>query len=107
MLAVSPTLLTRFQLASTALTVTLRGVPAVWANGVPSLPVVVPGAAVSPGVSNCSLAKVLALTEMAGLVEDGYDGWVESEAVTGALPPGLSVPLRFLVPPTSAPFAGT
>ena len=41
--------LTRFQFASTALTVTLNAPPAVCAVGVPVLPVAVPGAAVSPG----------------------------------------------------------
>jgi hypothetical protein len=46
---------TRFQLASTALTVTLNGTPADWVSGVPVLPVTVPGAAVSPGTSNWSL----------------------------------------------------
>src|SRR6266851_5167056 len=44
--------LTRFQLASTALTVTLNGVPAVSTEGVPVLPAADPGAAVSPGTSN-------------------------------------------------------
>ena len=42
-------IVTRFQLASTALTVTLKALPAVWAEGVPVLPVALPGAAVSPG----------------------------------------------------------
>jgi hypothetical protein len=46
---VSVTVVTVFQLASTALTVTLNGVPEVCAVGVPVLPVAVPGAAVSPG----------------------------------------------------------
>ena len=44
--------LTRFQLASTALTVTLKAVPAVCGSGVPVLPLAVPGAAVSPGTSS-------------------------------------------------------
>jgi len=43
-----------FQFASTALTVTVKTVPAVCAAGVPVLPVVVPGAAVSPGSRICS-----------------------------------------------------
>src|SRR5947199_10749576 len=46
---VSLTVLTTFQLASTAFTVTLNAVPAVRALGVPVLPVAVPGAPVSPG----------------------------------------------------------
>src|SRR5438034_1004189 len=45
---VSPTVLTTFQLASTALTVTLKNVQAVWALGVPVLPVALPGEAASP-----------------------------------------------------------
>jgi len=54
--------LTTFQLASTALTTTLKAVPAVCAEGVPVFPAVVPGAAVSPGASNCSLTNVPELT---------------------------------------------
>src|SRR5436305_8074664 len=55
-------LLTRFQLASTALTVALNAAPAAWAVGVPVLPVAVPGAAVSPGTSNCSFTNAAAVT---------------------------------------------
>lgn len=44
----SVTELTRFQLASTALTVALKGLPAVCVVGLPVLPVVLPGEAVSP-----------------------------------------------------------
>src|SRR2546428_720458 len=40
---------TRFQLESTALTVTVKAAPAICPEGVPLLPVAVPGAAVSPG----------------------------------------------------------
>src|SRR5437899_10489652 len=61
--------LTTFQLASTALTVTVKAVPAVCADGVPVLPATLPGEAVSPGVSSCSLAKAPMFTVMAGLVE--------------------------------------
>src|SRR5262245_1466986 len=43
---VSATVVTGFQLASTALTVTLKGVPATWAVGVPVFPVALPGAAI-------------------------------------------------------------
>src|SRR5439155_1627414 len=42
--------LTTFQLASTALTVTLKDVPAVRAVAEPVFPELVPGAAVSPGI---------------------------------------------------------
>ena len=61
---VSPTVLTRFQFASTALTVTLNAAPAVRAVGVPVLPVAVPGAAVSPGARSWSLVKAPGLTTM-------------------------------------------
>ena len=63
---------TGFQFASTALTVTLNGVPAVWADGVPVLPVAVPGAAVSPGSRIWSFANAPALTVVAGLVFGGH-----------------------------------
>ena len=59
------------QFASTALTVTVRAVPAVWAVGVPVFPLAVPGAAVSPGTNNCSFVKAPALIvklELAGPV---------------------------------------
>ena len=52
----------RFQFASTALTVTLKAVPAVCALAVPLLPVAVPAAALSPGIRTCSLAKAPAFT---------------------------------------------
>jgi hypothetical protein len=53
---------TTFQLASTPFTIALNAVPAVWAVGVPVLPVVEPGAAVSPGNNICSLFSAPALT---------------------------------------------
>ena len=59
---------TGFQLASTALTVTLKLLPAVWAVGVPVLPVAVPGAAVSPGIRIWSFVNAPALIVVAGLV---------------------------------------
>src|SRR5947208_1913340 len=65
---VSVTLVTRFQLASTALTVTLKAVPAVRDVGVPVLPVALPGEAVSPGARICSLVNAPTLTVMGGLV---------------------------------------
>src|SRR5207249_10364482 len=58
----SAAVLTTFQLASTALTVTVKAVPAVRAVGVPVLPVAVPGTAVSPGASNCSFTNAPAAT---------------------------------------------
>src|SRR5437899_2270286 len=54
--------LTTFQLASTALTVTVKAVPAACGEGVPVLPLAVPGAAVSPGAKICNLANAPALT---------------------------------------------
>src|SRR5205823_1741808 len=65
---VSVAVVTVFQLASTALTVRLKGVAAVCAVGVPVLPVLVPGAAVSPGRRICNLANAPGLTVMDGLV---------------------------------------
>jgi len=70
-LEVMPTVwfvLTTFQFTSTALTVTLNAVPAVRAVGVPVLPVEVPGAAVSPGTSNCSFTNGPLLIVMEELV---------------------------------------
>ena len=65
---VSTTVLIRFQKSSTARTVTLNAVPAVRTVGEPVLPVIVPGAAVSPGTSNCSLANAAGFTVKEGLV---------------------------------------
>src|SRR5260370_15323587 len=48
---------TTFQFESTALTVTLKAVPAVCATGTPVLPLAVAGAAGSPGARSCSFAK--------------------------------------------------
>ena len=58
----SLTLVSTFQLASTALTVTLNAVLASCATGVPVLPLAVPAAAVSPGTNSCSLVNGPALT---------------------------------------------
>ena len=62
--------LTRFQFASTALTVTVRAVPAVCAVGVPVLPLADPGAAVSPGISSCSLENAPAITVIDALEDE-------------------------------------
>ena len=99
--------LTTFQLASTALTVTLNAVPAVSAVGLPVLPVELPGDAVSPGTSSCSLANTAGLTGMAELVLMAIAVWVTFEAVTVWLPAVLKMtPLvKVLVPPTSAALA--
>src|ERR1051325_9821895 len=60
--------LTRFQRAPTAFTVTLNGADTACVAGRPVLPVTVPGTEVSPGVRTCSLTKEPGLTVMAGLV---------------------------------------
>src|SRR5205823_12093997 len=49
--------LIKFQFASTEFTVTLNDVPAVWPSGVPVLPLLLPGEALSPGTSNCNFEK--------------------------------------------------
>src|SRR6185436_12189695 len=61
---VSLTVLTRFQKASAALTVTAKELPTIWALGVPVLPLRLPGAALSPGTSNCNWVKAAGLTRM-------------------------------------------
>ena len=68
---VSVTELTTFQFASTAFTVTLNAVPAARDVGVPVLPAVEPGAAVSPGSRICSFVNAPGLTVVAGLVLGG------------------------------------
>jgi len=99
---------TTFQLASTALT-TLPfriALPAVSAVGVPVLPVVVPGAAVSPGNRSCNFVTAPALTTIEGLVELWIAGVVRSLAVTVALPAVLNVMLKVAVPLVKAALAG-
>src|SRR5260370_40837535 len=94
--AVSVIVPTRFQLASTALTVTLNGVSAVSAVGVQVLPVVLPGEAVSPGTNSCSFVKAPAFTvtlavvypvnpvALAGIVRVPADFKVESDKLAAA-----------------------
>src|SRR5205823_4816320 len=98
--------LTTFQLASTALTVRLKNVKALWALGVPILPVPVPGAALSPGTSNCSLVNAPGLTVKEGLVLAVMPAWMVSEAVTVLVPAVFAVTLKVLVPLTRAALAG-
>ena len=59
---------TGFQWASVAMTVTVKAVCAVWADGVPVRPVGEPGAAVSPGTTTSSRSKAPAATAMLPLV---------------------------------------
>src|SRR5712691_6814361 len=94
---VSVTEPTRFQLASTALTVTLNGASAVSAVGVPVLPVAVPGEAVSPGINSCSFAKAPAFTVTLAVV---YPVNPVALAVMVRVPAVLKVKLdRAAVPP--------
>jgi len=102
--AVSMTEFTRFQFASTALTVTLKAVPAFCAFGVPVLPDAVPGTAVSPGNNSCNFTKLPARTVRAVLVLEALLPSVTSLAVTVWLPAVFSVALKFCVPDTSAAF---
>ena len=105
--AVSVALVTRFQLASTALTVTLKAAPAVCADGAPVLPVALPGEAVSPGTNSCSLVNVATLTAIAGLVLAVMPVLVRSDAVTVLVPAVLSVTLKLCVPATNAALLGS
>jgi len=98
--------LIRFQFTSTALTVTLKAVPAVCAVGAPVLPLAVPGAAVSPGARICSFAKAPAVTAINGLVFAVLLPSLTSVAVIVKLPTVLNVTLNVLVPATKKPFAG-
>jgi len=99
--------LIKFQLASTALTVTAKAVPAVCPAGAPVLPAGVPGAVVSPGVSNCNLANAPALIVIGGLVLTGFVPSLLSMAVTVQTPAVRLVMLNDLVPETNAVLAGS
>src|SRR5260370_21014538 len=90
----SVALVSRFQLASTALTVTLKAVPAVCAMAAPVLPVALPGAAVSPGARTCSFARVPMFTPIAGLVFAVMPECVMSDAVIVPVPAVLRVMLQ-------------
>ena len=98
--------LTTFQFASTELTVTLKAVPAVCAEGVPALPATVPGAAVSPGIRICILVWPPGLIVMEGLVFAVLVPSLMSVAVTVAVPAVLSVTAKVFVPATNTALAG-
>jgi len=101
-------ILIRFQQSSTARMATLNAPPAVCAVGVPVLPVVVPGAAVSPGSKTCSFVKAPRFTVMPGLVLAVLEPSLMSVAVIvrcGA-PAVRKVTLNAWVPPIKAAFAG-
>src|SRR6185503_10260615 len=106
MLTTSVTVVTRFQSASTALTVTLNAVPAVWALGLPVLPVALPGEAVSPGTRICNLLNAPAFTVIGGLVFGLRAPLLMSVEVTVQLPAVFSVTLKVRVPAANAAFAG-
>src|SRR5205814_819260 len=72
-------LLTTFQSASTALTVTLNAAPAVCAVGVPVLPLALPADAVSPGIRSCSFVNAPGTTVNAELVPEVFVASVTSE----------------------------
>ena len=103
---VSAIVLTRFQFTSTALTVTLKGVPAACALGVPALPLIVPGMAVSPGTNNWSLVKAPALTVIKGVVLALLVPSVIFVAVTVRVPEVLKVTAKVCVPPAKGALAG-
>src|SRR5438132_13864791 len=107
MATLSIAVLTRFQLASTALTVTVKAAPAVWAAGVPVLPVELPGDAVSPGTSSCSLVNGPGLIVMTGLVLAVLVPSVMSVAVMVQLPEVRFVKLKLFDPLTSDDWPGT
>src|SRR5438094_1224868 len=98
--------LTTFQFASTAFTVTLNAVPAVCAFGVPVLPVMLPGAATSPGASNCSLTNAPALTLMEELIPGVLAPSLISLAVTVRVPVLFNVILKVRLPAASAALGG-
>src|SRR5216684_4235939 len=104
---VSLIVLTTFQFASTAFTVTLNAVPAVCALGVPVLPVAEPGAEVWPGANNCSFTNPAALTVIEELVFAVFVPSVTSVAVTVRVPALLQVMLKVWVPPLSPALTGS
>src|ERR1051326_3236517 len=95
-----------FQFASTEYTVTLNGTPADAVEGVPALPVGVPGAAVSPGIITCSFTNTDSSTVIGGLVLLVLVGSVMSLTVTVLVPSVLSVTLSVFVPDARLVLAG-
>src|SRR6266853_3544913 len=81
-------------------------VPAVCALGVPLLPVVLPGANVSPGNRTSSLFTADGFTVIAALVPDDFVPSVMSVAVHVQAPAVLFVTLKVRVPEAKAAFAG-
>ena len=86
---------------------TLKAVAAVCAFGVPVLPVAVPGDAVSPGASSCSLVNGPAVTVVDGLVFGVFVPDVTFDAVIVDEPTVFNVTLKVFVPATIAALAGS
>src|SRR5439155_431569 len=102
--AVSVMVLTTFQFTSTALTVAVKAVPAIWAIGAPVLPVAVPGTVVSPGANNCNFTNAPALIVTLALVL-AANAAPASVAVMVRLPVVLKVKLdKVAVPATRLRF---
>src|SRR6267378_6715795 len=80
--------------------------PAVWAVGEPVLPDEVPGAAVSPGTSNCSLTKLPAFTVIEELIPEALVASLRSMAVAVRAPAVLQIRLKLPVPPANGALAG-
>src|SRR5262249_741218 len=103
---VSATVVTVFQFASTALTITLNGVPVTCVMGEPVFPVAVPGAAASPATRIWSLVTPPSLAVMAVLVFAVLVASVTLLAVTVQLPAVLKVTEKVLVPDNRVLLAG-
>src|SRR5438128_2034372 len=100
---------TLFQYASTAFTVTVNDDPADRALGLPVLPsplLEVPGAAVSPGTRSCSFVNVPAFTVIEEFVSAVFVPSVISVAVGVLVPAVISVTLTAFVPDDIAAFSG-
>ena len=70
------------------------------------MPAEVPGAAVSPGASNCSLAKLPAFTVIEELVPEALVASLRSMAVAVRAPAVLQMRLKLPVPPVKGALAG-
>src|ERR1051325_8383174 len=98
----SAAVFTTFQFASTAFMVIASGAPADCAVGVPVLPVVVPGAAVSPGTSNCNRVNAPAFTSKPLLVPVSLPP-VRVTVIVLLVPASVTVTLSVRRPPVNAP----
>src|SRR5262249_13770038 len=89
-----------FQLVSTPLTVTLKGTLLNSTPGIPTFPLVEPGAAVSPGTSSCNLANAPAVTVVSELVFVLLAS-LTSVAVTVCVPAVLNVSEKLVLNPVA------